>query len=179
MDDERDYSLFKLDAYKKDFVDNAETANNIQSVLSAMITQIESDNKWVLAPSQEKDSAGVDAYKSEFEDGTTQAESLDDLFEEFQHDVQCGLKLKDRGPDPVEKASIADTLSSRHNKGLEIHEENDKTLEVQQSLPLELIEKERNRVKQISIREREVLKNLNLPGKERYLMPAIPTKSKR
>ena len=87
MDDERDYSLFKLDAYKKDFVDNAETANNIQSVLSAMITQIESDNKWVLAPSQEKDSAGVDAFKSEFEDGTTQAESLDDLFEEFQHDV--------------------------------------------------------------------------------------------
>lgn len=31
----------------------------------------------------------------------------------------------------------------------------------------------------ISDREREVLKNLNLPGKDRYLMPAISTKSKR
>lgn len=31
----------------------------------------------------------------------------------------------------------------------------------------------------IQSREREVLKNLNLPGKERYLMPAIPTKSQR
>ena len=51
LDDERDYSQFKLDAYNKDFVDNAETANNIQSVLSAMVTQIESDNKWVLSPS--------------------------------------------------------------------------------------------------------------------------------
>ena len=38
LDDEKDYSSFKLDAYKKDFVDNAETANNIQSVLSAMVT---------------------------------------------------------------------------------------------------------------------------------------------
>lgn len=61
LDDERDYSQFKLEAYEKDFVDNAETANNIQSVLSAMVTQIECDNKWALAPSQEKDSAGVDA----------------------------------------------------------------------------------------------------------------------
>ena len=111
LDDERDYGQFKLDAYKKDFVDNAETANNIQSVLSAMVTQIESDNKWILAPSQEKDSAGVDAHLSNADDGTTQAESLDDLFDEFQHDVQCGLKLKDRGPDPVEEKSVADTLS--------------------------------------------------------------------
>ena len=151
LDDEKDYSSFKLDAYKKDFVDNAETANNIQSVLSAMVTQIESDNKWVLAPSQEKDSAGVDAFRSEVDgDGTTQAESLDDLFEEFQHDIQCGLKLKDRGPDPVEEKSVADTLSQRHNRGIEIHEENDKTLEVQQSLPLSLVEKEHARVNQIS-----------------------------
>ena len=55
----------------------------------------------------------------------------------------------------------------------------DKTLEVKQSLPLSLYEQEAMRVKQISDREREVLKNLNLPGKERYLMPAIPTKSQR
>lgn len=38
LDDERDYSQFKLDAYQNDFVDNSETANNVQSVLSAMIT---------------------------------------------------------------------------------------------------------------------------------------------
>jgi hypothetical protein len=60
LDDEKDYSKFKLDVYKNDFVDNAETANNIQSVLSAMITQIESDNSWVLSNSQEKQ-IGLDA----------------------------------------------------------------------------------------------------------------------
>jgi hypothetical protein len=41
-----------LDDYNHDFVDNAETANNIQSVLSAMITQIEHDNNFSLAQSQ-------------------------------------------------------------------------------------------------------------------------------
>ena len=185
LDDERDYTSFSLDAYNKDFVSNSETANNIQSVLSAMITQIETDKKWVMAASQEKGGSKLDAIggpSSEImggEDVTTQAESLDDLFDEFQHEVQCGLKLKDRGPDPVEEKSLAETLGSRHNRGIEIHEENDKTLEVKQSLPLQLVEKEAQRVNQISVREREVLKNLNLPGKERHLMPAIPTKSQR
>ena len=63
LDDEKDNSKFKLDVYKNDFVDNAETANNIQSVLSAMITQIESDNSWVLSNSQEKDH-GLDASQA-------------------------------------------------------------------------------------------------------------------
>jgi len=35
------------------------------------------------------------------DDATTMAESLDDLFDEFEHEIQCGLKLRDRGPDPV------------------------------------------------------------------------------
>ena len=111
-----------------------------------MITQIEVDNKWELPLSQQKDASRLDINGSQIDDATTQAESLDDLFEEFQHDIQCGLKLKDRGPDPVEEKSIAETLSTRHNRGIEIHEENDKTLEVQQSLPLSLVEKERSRV---------------------------------
>ncbi len=181
LDDECDPAKFSLDAYKKDFVSNSETANNIQSVLSAMITQIDADKKWELAQSQQISAGGLDNNTASAMDvdASTQAESLNDLFEEFHHEVNCGLKLKDRGPDPVEEKSLAETLNSRHNKGLEIHEENDKTLEVKQSLPLELVEKESNRVNQISMREREVLKNLNLPGKERYLMPAIATKCKR
>lgn len=46
LDDERDPSSFKLDAYQNDFVNNSETSNNVQSVLSAMITQIDSDKNW-------------------------------------------------------------------------------------------------------------------------------------
>lgn len=50
---------------------------------------------------------------------------------------------------------------------------------MKQSLPLELVEKESVRVETISSRERQVLQSLNLPGQDRNLMPAIPTKSQR
>jgi len=38
LDDEKDYSKFKIDAYKSDFIPNPEQANHISSVLSAMVT---------------------------------------------------------------------------------------------------------------------------------------------
>jgi len=41
------------------------------------------------------------------------------------------------------------------------------------------VEDESERIKNIEEREHEVLTNLNLPGKCRYLMPTIPAKSKR
>ena len=46
-------------------------------------------------------------------------------------------------------------------------------------MPLALVDAETERVKQIAHREKEIQKNLNLPGKDRHLMPAIPAKSKR
>lgn len=100
LDDERDYANFNINVYKKDFVDNSETANNVQSVLSAMITQIESENTYNLAKSQEK-TPGVDVDRFDIDDNTTMAESLDDLFDDFNSEVHCNLKLADRGPDPV------------------------------------------------------------------------------
>ena len=80
------------------------------------------------------------------DDIPTQAESLDDLFEHYAHEISCDLKLKDRGPDPVKQASIAETLNFKHNNGIAIHEENDKTLEAEQSLPLHLLDTETERV---------------------------------
>ena len=137
-----------------------------------MITQIEenSHNPW----------ERQDQFKAS-DEAATMADSLDDLFEQFNNDVSCDLKLKDRGPDPVKEASLADTLSSKYNFGrhIQIHEESDKTKEVSQTLPLKLVEKEGERVALIQERQQEVLKNLNLPGKDRHLMPAIPAKSQR
>lgn len=83
---------------------------------------------------------GVNASRFENDDAMTMAESLDDLFDDFSSEVHCNLKLADRGPDPVKEQSLAETLNTRHNKGIEIHEENDKTLEVQQTIPLSLME---------------------------------------
>ena len=117
--------------------------------------------------------------QSEIGDTSTAADSLDDMFKQFQTDVSCDLRLKSRGPDPVKEMSIAETLSSRHNRNIAIFEEQDKTLEVKQTIPLALLEEEEERLQKISERERKVLSNLNLPGKDRNGMPAIPSKSKR
>ena len=43
--DDEPQGPFDMSAYKNDFVGNSETANNISSVLSAMITHIEGVNK--------------------------------------------------------------------------------------------------------------------------------------
>ena len=163
IDDERDYTKFSIGAFKDDFVDNAETTNNISSVLSAMITQIDRDNNW----DQERPTAsmiGEQVIESDRMDNTTAADSLDDLFRQFQEDVSCDLRLKSRGPDPVPSKSLAETLDSRHNKGIKIHEENDKTLEVQQTIPLAMLTDEKERLEKISEREKRVLDNLCLPG---------------
>ena len=130
LDDERDYSKFKIDTFKNDFVSNPETSNNISSVMSAMITQIDVDNNW----DQQRGAVsmiGEQAIESDNLDGTTAADSLDDMFKQFSMDVSCDLRLSSRGPDPQKERSIADTLTQKYNRQFKIHEENDKTLEVQ------------------------------------------------
>ena len=114
-------------------------------------------------------------------DQETLADSLDDLFEKYENEICCDLKIRDRGLDPVKETSLADTLSSKYIFGgkIQIHEESDRTKEVSHTLPLGLVDKEGDRATLIAEREAEVLSNFNLPGKDRHLMPAIPAKSKR
>ena len=110
QDDQKDYSKFKIDAYKSDFISNPETANNISSVLSAMITHIDenSQHPWDQETEEKED------HVNSIDNDVTMAESLDDLFEEFSHEISCNLKLKDRGPDPFKESSLADTLRSKY-----------------------------------------------------------------
>ena len=78
---------------------NPETSNNISSVMSAMITQIDVDNNW----DQQRGAVsmiGEQAIESDNLDGTTAADSLDDMFKQFSMDVSCDLRLSSRGPDP-------------------------------------------------------------------------------
>lgn len=62
---------------------------------------------------------------------------------------------------------------------MQITEEFDRTKEITQTLPAKLVEKEGDRAALIAERQAKVLTNLNLPGKNRHLMPAIPAKSQR
>ena len=78
---------------------------------------------------------------SQLGDTSTQAETLDDIFSQFEHEIACDLKIKDRGADPTQGASLAESLEAKFNKNnLNIHEEMDKTLEVQQTIPLGLLD---------------------------------------
>ena len=77
LDDEKDFSQFNIDAYKADFVDNAETANNISSVLSAMVTHIDENS---LFNKQAKETSRMQPNETQM-DQTTAADSLEDLFE--------------------------------------------------------------------------------------------------
>ena len=90
------------------------------------------------------------------------------------------MKIKDRGADPTQGATLAESLEAKFNKNnINIHEEMDKTLEVQQTIPLGLLDGQEEKVRDIMENERQMLANLNLPGKDRNLMPPIPTKSQR
>lgn len=113
----------------------------------------------------------------------TQDETLDDIFDHFSHAISCDLKLKDRGPDPSPDLGRSDTISSKFNFGsaakFQLFDESDKTKEVTQTLPVRLIENEGDRASTIADRQQEILRNLNLPGKDRHLMPTIPAKSQR
>jgi hypothetical protein len=56
--------------------------------------------------------------------------NLDDLFEHFNREISCDLRLASRERDapPTENQTVR--LASTYNKGIELHEESDKTLEV-------------------------------------------------
>ena len=42
------------------------------------------------------------ALGSQFGDTSTQAETLDDIFSQFEHEIACDLKIKDRGAGPTQ-----------------------------------------------------------------------------
>lgn len=92
-----------------------------------MVTQIDQDNNW-----DAKVTMGSGLGVSQLsEEAPTAAESLDDLFEHFANEISCDLKLKERGPDEVKGKSLAESLDVKHNRGIELHEEHDRTLEVE------------------------------------------------
>jgi hypothetical protein len=66
---------------------------------------------------------------------------LSDLFDRYANEIACDLSLLSRGPDPVEGPNPADTISNKYNnKGILIHDETNKTLEVKQTAPLSVLE---------------------------------------
>ena len=118
LDDEPSAQEQDLTYYKKDFVSNSETSNNISSVLSAMVTHIEATN-----------GGQTGRPASPCDPSTAEETNIDDLFESFAHEIACDLNLKDRGEDAIETVNY-DCASSTINLGVQVHDQTNKTLEV-------------------------------------------------
>jgi hypothetical protein len=103
-----------------------------------MITQIDSH------PEQRD---GLPCRGQSTAEASVENDNLDDMFEHFSREICCDLKLGERDPDPAPCENPSIQLQNKYNKDLKLHEESDRTLEVQQSLPLKLIEDEGHRVK--------------------------------
>lgn len=88
LDDEEPAKAFDLGAYKNDFVKNPETANNISSVLSAMITHIAVANK------------GEEGRPAS-EPSTQEETDIDSLFASFEHQIKCDMGMREREPEHV------------------------------------------------------------------------------
>ena len=64
-------------------------------------------------------------------DASTADESaLSDIFDRYATEIACDLSLMSRGPDPVDAPNPTDTITQKHNNGILIHDETNKTLEV-------------------------------------------------
>jgi len=100
---------------------------------------------------------------------------LDDIFERFNYEISCDNKLMTRGEDPTEIQPQVDMIMRQTGgDSIQIQDEMDATLSPKQTMP-NSIDTEQVRLDRIQNRERNAYNNLNLPGKDRHLMPPIPS----
>ena len=175
LDDERDYTKFKMSTYNSDFVANPEIANSIGSVLSAMVTQIETDHASLFV-NQRSPRGDITERSDANMASTADASMLDDIFERYHSEISCDLKLMSRGEDPLEIEPHVETMTERvGTTSIEIQDEMDATLTAKQTMPHGSLDSEQARLDRIQTRERSAYNNLNLPGTNRHLMPPLPS----
>ena len=91
IDEERDKEThFSDKVYKSDFIPDKESINCVPSILSAMVSQIAVENAQV-AGSQDLEA-----------DNSTEPETLDDIFENYQREIAYDTNLMEREPEEEE-----------------------------------------------------------------------------
>lgn len=102
---------------------------------------------------------------------------LDDLFEECRKTIYQNNNL-------IARESIEPEEDIQHLKGIlpqhvDVYDTLDTSTQPLTLLPQGLVDDHKDHAKKIAEREKNAAVNLLLPGKERYMMPAVPNKSKR
>ena len=145
--DDEESTDFDRRAYDNDFVRNSETANKISSILSAMVTHIEHVNKEVhnsrlcqIFHYSKLERTSPTQKIVNIEPSTADESVLSDIFDRFATEIACDLSLMSRGLDPEDAPNPSDSISQKHNNGILIHDETNRTLEVKQTAPLSILE---------------------------------------
>lgn len=90
LDEEKQPSDFSNKIYKNDFIPDKESTNSVPAILSAMVSQIAIDNT----------NLGETVRDDDFE-ASTEAETLDDLFKDYEREIAIETNLMQREPEEI------------------------------------------------------------------------------
>jgi len=165
LDEDRPKGHFSDKTYQRDFIPNSEVSNGVAAVLSAMVSQISFEN----SQSQMTDQSVADE--------STQPETLDDLFENYQREIAYDCHLMDR--EPPEEEFSQDRLKGVLPTYVNVYDTVDTSTQPVVSLPAGMVEDHGEHARKIAEREKEAGRCIVLPGKDRTMMPPYAQKSKR
>jgi hypothetical protein len=104
-----------------------------------MVTHIEHVNKEVHDHSKLERTSPTQKIVN-IEPSTADESVLSDIFDRFATEIACDLSLMSRGPDPEDAPNPSDSISQKHNNGILIHDETNRTLEAKQTAPLSVLD---------------------------------------
>ena len=108
-------------------------------------------------------------------DVSTEPETLDDIFEEYQLEIAYETNL-------MEREYIEPEYEFQERKGvlpteINVYETFDTSTKAIYQMPAGLSDDHMDHARRIAHREKQAARNLVLPGCNRFLMPDVPSKS--
>jgi hypothetical protein len=110
-------------------------------------------------------------------DNSTEPETLDDIFDNYQREIAYDTNLMEREPEEEEFDYVP--LKGVLPTEINVYETYDTSTKPIQTLPAGIAEERKEHATKISEREKEAARNLVLPGCARFMMPDVPSKSMR
>jgi hypothetical protein len=154
---------FSDSIYKTDFLPSKQSMNTVSSIVSAMVSQIAQDN--------------MSQFSVREDPASTEPETLDDLFDDFEEQIAFETNLKER--EPAEHESFIEDLKGRLPTDFNVYETYDTSSIPLQTLPVGCLDGYKDHAVRIADREKEAARHLQVPGCDRHMMPAVPQKSER
>lgn len=110
-------------------------------------------------------------------DASTEPETLDDIFDLYKQEVayETGLEEREYEEPEYEFQALKGVLPTEIN----VYETFDTSTKAIFTLPAGISDDHIGHARKIAEREKQAARNLVLPGCDRFMMPDVPSKSKR